>query len=241
MNFKLVSSCSKGQPPCEHKFFGQKYGRLKKKVVESLAGSEKVLLFAHKRNTGGNPSCSCKRPAITKCIYVYQVMPQLRNYNQKHAVPPIGGMYDRVMDYLHTIELSSEMKRDIANRLLEEALREDATAKMKEQFRLKKDLEHFSTFTDDWDGEGGKPLQKESIHNFEALLPLLSVRALRGINISPENNGTLLVTSKIREAGVNIGNHTYTYYSIENGQVEGESQLDYDAEHVLEQIENIVS
>lgn len=150
-------------------------------------------------------------------------------------------MYDRVMDYLHTIELSSETKRNIANRLLEEALREDAIAKMKEQFRLKKDLEYFSTFADDWDGEGGKPLQKESLLNFEALLPLLSVRALRGIDISPENNGTLLVTSKMREAGVNIGNHTYTYYSIENGQVEGESQLDYDAEQVLEQIENIAS
>lgn len=167
-------------------------------------------------------------------------MSQLGNYSQGQATSQVGVVFDNVMDYLHTINLSSDAKKVIANLLLDEALREEASTKMKEQFRLKKDLEHFSTFTEDWDGEGGVPLQEASLQNFEILLPLLSVRALQGIEISPENNGTLLITSKSREAGVNIGNNTYTYYSIENGQVKGESQLAFDADRVLEQIENLV-
>jgi len=167
------------------------------------------------------------------------LMPQLSSYTTGQTMPPMGGMSDSVMDYLHTINLTSDTKRDIANRLLEEVLREEASTKMREQFRLKKDLEHFATFTDNWDGEGGQPLQESSLHNFETLLPLLSVRALCGIDISPENNGTLLITSKTKEAGVNIGNNTYTYYSIVDGQVDGESHLAFDTDKVLEQIEVI--
>ena len=166
-------------------------------------------------------------------------MPQLRNYNQGQALPPSVGAFDSVMDYLHTVNMTSDLKRIVANRLLEEALREEASIKMEEQFRLKKELEQFSTFDNDWDGEGGIPLREASLRNFELLLPLLSVRTLRGIDISPENNGTLLVTSKVKEAGVNIGDNTFTYYLIENGKVEGESQLTFDTDRVLEQIERL--
>lgn len=166
-------------------------------------------------------------------------MPQLRKYEQGQTLPPSVGAFDRVMDYLHTVNMTSDLKRTVANRLLEEVLREEAGIKMEEQFRLKKELEHFSTFGNDWDGEGGIPLREASLRNFELLLPLLSVQALRSIEISPENNGTLLVTSKVKEAGVNIGDNTFTYYSIENGKVEGESQLTFDTDRVLEQIERL--
>lgn len=161
-------------------------------------------------------------------------MPQLRKYEQGQTLPPSVGAFDRVMDYLHTVNMTSDLKRTVANRLLEEV-----GIKMEEQFRLKKELEHFSTFGNDWDGEGGMPLREASLQNFELLLPLLSVQALRSIEISPENNGTLLVTSKVKEAGVNIGDNTFTYYSIENGKVEGESQLTFDTDRVLEQIERL--
>ena len=166
-------------------------------------------------------------------------MSQLGGYNQGQAIPSGGMVFDSVMDYLHTVNLSTDAKKVIANLLLDEVQREEASTKMKEQFRLKKDLEHFSAFARDWDGEGGMPLQEASLHNFEELLPLLSAHALQGIDVSPENNGTLLITSKLKEAGVNIGDSTYTYYSIENGQVNGESLLPFDVNKVLEKIENI--
>lgn len=111
---------------------------------------------------------------------------------------------------------------------------------MRKQFRLKKDLEYFSTFTENWEGDGGMPLQEAPLQNSEVLLPLLSTRALQGIDISPENNGTLLITSKSREAGVNIGDNTYTYYSVDNGQVNAESQLSFDEDKVMEQIGHLV-
>lgn len=167
-------------------------------------------------------------------------MSQLGNYCQGQAAPQVRVVFDNVMDYLHTMNLSSDAKKVIANLLLDEALREEASIKMREQFRLKKDLEYFSAFAEDWDGEGGMPLQEASLQNIELLLPLLSVRALQGIDISPESNGTLLITSKSREAGVNIGDNTYTYYSVDNGQINGESQLPFDADKVLAQIENLV-
>lgn len=167
-------------------------------------------------------------------------MAQLGSYGQGQAMPQVGRAFESVMDYLHTINLSSDAKKIIANRLLDEALREEASVKMREQFRLKKDLEHFSAFDADWDGEGGVPLQKASLRNFEILLPLLSARALQGIDVSPEGNGTLLITSKSKEAGVNIGDNTYTYYFVENGQVTGESQLVFDVDQVLTRIECMV-
>lgn len=165
-------------------------------------------------------------------------MSQMGNYSQGQVAPQV--VFDSVMDYLHAANLSSDAKKVIANLLLDEAIREEASTKMREQFRLKKDLEHFSTFAEDWDGEGSVPLQEASLQNFELLLPLLSARALQGIDISPENNGTLLITSRLREAGVNIGDNTYTYYSVDNGQVNGKSRLTFDADKVLEQIENLV-
>lgn len=108
-----------------------------------------------------------------------------------------------------------------------------------EQDRLKKDLESFSAYKENWDGEGGLPLTEKVIHNFETLLSQMSARSLQHIDIYPENNGSLLIMSRTQEAGVNIGDETYTYYVTHGGQVEGESHLAFMVEDVLDKIEII--
>jgi hypothetical protein len=107
---------------------------------------------------------------------------------------------DAVMDYLHTLVLSTDTKRLVGNLLVKEAMREEAHTKMAEQYRLKKDLDYFSTFKKDWDGEGGLPLSESVIHNFESLLPFISAKALQHIDVYPESNGSLLIMSRSKEA-----------------------------------------
>ena len=93
--------------------------------------------------------------------------------------------FEVVMAYLHSINMTAETKRSVGHQLMDEAMREDARIKMHEQFRLKKDLDLFSSYQLDWDGEGGLPLNPDAIHNFEALLPFLSSNCLLQIDLFP--------------------------------------------------------
>ena len=71
--------------------------------------------------------------------------------------------FETVMAYLHSVNLTTEIKQSVGRSLIDEAFREDAIVKLQEQYRLKKDLELFETYKDDWDGEGGKPLNPDVI------------------------------------------------------------------------------
>ena len=143
------------------------------------------------------------------------------------------------MAYLHTLLLSTDTKRLVSDLLMKEVMREDARIKMTEQYRLKKDLELFATYQEDWDGEGGLAISKEVIHNFESLLPFISAEALQHIDVYPESNGSLLIMSRTQEAGVNIGNDTYTYYITNGNKVDGKSHLAFSIDDVLAKIEEV--
>lgn len=100
-------------------------------------------------------------------------------------------------------------------------------------------MELFETYKDDWDGEGGKPLNPEVILIFEALLPLLSSRCLLQIDVCPENNGSLLLMWRNKEAGINIGSTTYTYYQTIDDKVSGESHLPFNVDDVIQKAEKL--
>ena len=149
--------------------------------------------------------------------------------------------YDVVMTYLHSLNMTAETKRSVGHSLMDEARREDARLRMREQFRLKKDLELFATYKDNWDGDGGLPLSEDVLHNFEELLPYLSSNCLLQIDIYPENNGSLLVMWRNKEAGINIGSNTYTYYQTNGDEVEGKSHLPFSVDDVLETAERLAA
>ena len=146
---------------------------------------------------------------------------------------------DAALAYLHSLVLTTDDKRTVGDCLLREAMREDAQAKVSEQYRLKKDMEMFATYEDNWDGEGGLPLTDQVIRNFECLLPLITTTSLKHIDVYPENNGSLLILSRTQEAGLNIGNDTYTYYITRGNEVTGESHLAFNVDDVLSKIEEI--
>lgn len=152
-----------------------------------------------------------------------------------------GVSFENIMAYLHSINLSTETKRSVGNSLIDEAMREDAGIKFREQFRLKKDLELFATYKDNWDGEGGKPLDHNAISNFEAVLPLLSSRCLLQIDVCPENNGSILLMWRNKEAGINIGSSSYTYYQTNGNEVSGESHLPFNVDDVIEKAEKFAA
>lgn len=145
--------------------------------------------------------------------------------------------FEAVMAYLHSVNMTAETKRSVARRLQDEARREDASIKMREQFRLKKELDLYATYEQDWDGEGGLPISMEALSNVEALLPFLSSRCLLQVDLYPESNGSLLIMWKNKEAGINIGSSTYTYYETKGNKVNGESHLPFDVDDVLEKAE----
>ena len=149
--------------------------------------------------------------------------------------------FEAVMAYLHSINLNVETKRDLGQRLMEEARREEASIKMREQFRIQKDLEIFSSYKENWDGEHGLPVGVNAMRNMEAILPFLSSRCLSQIDVFPENNGSLLMMWRNKEAGINIGGETYTYYYTHGQEVIGESHLPFDIENVLETAEKLAA
>lgn len=149
--------------------------------------------------------------------------------------------FDSVMLFLHSANLPTETKRSVGQRLIDEAIREDASIKLREQFRLKKDLDVFAAYSENWDGEGGKPLSHEVIQNFEMLLPFLSSRCLSQIDVCPENNGSLLLMWRDKEAGINLGKTTYTYYQTDGDTVNGESHLPFNVDDIIKKAEKIAA
>ena len=149
--------------------------------------------------------------------------------------------YDAVMTYLHSINMTIETKHSVGKSLVNEAKREDAQTKLQEQFRIKKDLDLFATYKENWDGEGGLPVSTEALKNVESLLPYLSSRCLLQIDIYPENNGSLLIMWRTKEAGINIGNDTYTFYQINDNEVDGKSHLPFNIDDVIETAEKIAA
>jgi len=94
-------------------------------------------------------------------------------------------------------------------------------------FELLKKLNTYKNYTAGWDGENAVPLSKKVIQNFNLVLEHIDRRLLVGLTIYPEINGSLLVDSQKREAGISLGETHFSYYEIENGVVSGEDKIPF--------------
>ena len=175
-------------------------------------------------------------PACKHIYFFLMVMTGQTNRTSTTTTP-----FEVVLAYLHSINLTTETKRDLGYKLMDEAQREDASIRMREQFRIQKDLELFFFFFENWDGENGLPVNTKALRNMESILPFLSSRCLMQIDIFPENNGSLLIMWRDKEAGINIGSDTYTYYSVSGKEVSGESHLPFNVDDVLEKAEKLAA
>ncbi len=88
-------------------------------------------------------------------------------------------------------------------------------------------LKTYKGYDDGWDGENACPLSEKVVANFSNVLEVIDKRLLQGITIYPETNGTLLIDSTIREAGISLGDKQFSYYEIIDDKVTGENGIPF--------------
>ena len=106
-------------------------------------------------------------------------------------------------------------------------------------YAILKKLNTYKSYPAGWDGEDASPLTSQVVENFNLLLDRIDKRLLKGLTIFPETNGTLLIESTRREAGISLGDKDFSYYEIEGDTVKGKDDLPFSVEAVIEVISRI--
>lgn len=122
----------------------------------------------------------------------------------------------------------------LAHSLTDETGNDDANKE-----KLLQTLYTFQEYTNGWDGNSALPLQPLCVNNFRGVISLCEDSELGGWQLSPETNGTLMLTNKDGNVGINIGDATYSYFKISNGELSGESHVAFNPNTVADIIKNI--
>lgn len=77
------------------------------------------------------------------------------------------------------------------------------------------------------------------VENFNQVLNQIDKHLLQGLTIYPETNGTLLIDSTKREAGISLGDQRFSYNEIEDDKVTGQNSIPITAEALTEVIARI--
>lgn len=81
-------------------------------------------------------------------------------------------------------------------------------------------------------GEEALPLTEQVKDNFRQVLGVAEKSSLANVRIFPEDNGALSIEAINRQAGISLGNDAYSYYTIVDGHVSGEDNVQFSAESV---------
>lgn len=104
-------------------------------------------------------------------------------------------------------------------------------------FELVKKFDTYKKYKVGWDGADAVPLTKKVVHNFGLILDQIDKNLLRGLTIFPETNGTLLIDSTTREAGISLGDNNFSYYEIIDNKIIGDNKIPFSVKAVI----NIIS
>ena len=88
-------------------------------------------------------------------------------------------------------------------------------------------LKTYQGYEKGWDGEQASPLTEKVVSNFSHVLETIDKKLLEGITIFPETNGTLMIDSTRREAGISLGDDKFSYYVIDGDVVKGENGVPF--------------
>ena len=122
---------------------------------------------------------------------------------------------------------------------LAHSLTNEAEADDVNKEKLLQTLYTFQEYEDGWDGNNALPLQSLSVNNFRGAISLCEDSELSGWQLSPETNGTLMLTTKNGNAGINIGDATYSYFRINDGILSGQSNIAFNPNVVAGLIKKI--
>lgn len=155
---------------------------------------------------------------------------------------------------MNTINLSAEIFRELGNiadnesylekvlRFIKSLKKDRATASVRGSVytSLLEQLSDFQEYEAGWDGFGALPLNKTVVKNFKNVLAKASDDVLTGWYLSPETNGTLLISRTDENAGINLGIHELSYFVItDGGEVNGENHVKYSTRNLLETLKKL--
>lgn len=103
-------------------------------------------------------------------------------------------------------------------------------------YELIRKFDTYKKYTNGWDGENAVPLTKKVIDNFNLILEQVDAHLLCNLTIYPETNGTLLIDSTKREAGISLGDNNFSYYEIDGDKVKGKNAIPFSVSAVSEVI-----
>ncbi len=141
-------------------------------------------------------------------------------------VSPDMSSYADVMMYLHTVHLTPEDRRRVAQRLNKE-VSEPALSKAYER------IEHISTMRDGWAGDGSLAVSHNVLNNIRRVLLISNNADWINWMISPNTNATLSLQSKKPEASISLGAWEFSYYAEVDGREYGESHVEFTPEAFL--------
>lgn len=104
----------------------------------------------------------------------------------------------------------------------------------KNKERLLQQLYTFQDYKEGWDELNALPLQPLCVNNFRGAISLCDDSDLSGWNLTPETNGTLMLTTHDGTVGINIGDATFSYFHISDGNVSGENNIAFHPNRVAE-------
>ena len=155
---------------------------------------------------------------------------------------------------MNTINLSAEIFRELGNiadnesylekvlRFIKSLKKERTTASVRgaAYTSLLEQLSDFQEYEAGWDGFSALPLNKTVVKNFKNVLAKASDDVLAGWYLSPETNGTLLISRADENAGINLGTHEFSYFIIaDSGEVNGENHVKYSTRNILATLNNL--
>ncbi len=141
--------------------------------------------------------------------------------------------YNDVMSYLHSIRISEEVKRSVAQRLMEEVTGKNLSKAFAR-------LEHLILLKDDWDGYGGRKISYQVIDNLRQVLLISDDKDWENWMISPEPSGTLALQSKEHIASISVGDEEFSYYSCRGNQEDWADDVKFEPNTFLSVMRRIV-
>jgi len=139
-------------------------------------------------------------------------------------------------------DLSDVVKKELIRKLNQSLatpsvpVESDDAASQAAYYAILKKFNKYKSYPKGWDGEDASPLTSKVIENFCQVLERVDKATFKDLTIFPETNGTLLIESRIREAGVNLGDTSFSYYKITDNNVAGENGVPFSVEAFLNAI-----
>ena len=114
-----------------------------------------------------------------------------------------------------------------------------AVALTGDSLRLWNRMHELSTLPAGWDGGDALPMQEKTVKNVQRLIKAGVNSDFKDWVLFPDDNGTVLMQSKNGEASISIGNNSYSFVYLKNGELKAGESVRFSPSAVLRTMRNI--